>query len=203
MNKDLYKILGVKKKDTKAIIKKAYYSKSKEHHPDKGGDAELFNMISTAYKILIDDEKRARYDNGENVDNILKSQNNEQNKPLEIISTLFNSIVEAEDFKSKNAIKIINTLIDKNINTLIAKIKKIEKEKENCKFFLKKLKHKKRKKKDSLMSVIANGQIKQKEQLIDLLNKDKIHFEKAKELLEDFDYDVVEEMCSAFRTSFC
>ena len=59
---DLYKELGIDKSASKADIKKAYRNLAKKHHPDKGGDAEKFKKISSAYETLGDDQKRSQYD---------------------------------------------------------------------------------------------------------------------------------------------
>mmetsp|Transcript_19077 Transcript_19077/g.54983 ORF Transcript_19077/g.54983 Transcript_19077/m.54983 type:complete len:378 (-) Transcript_19077:831-1964(-) len=60
--KDYYKILGIKRSATVKEIKKAYRSKSLEHHPDKGGDAETFAEIARAYEVLSDEEAKEIYD---------------------------------------------------------------------------------------------------------------------------------------------
>lgn len=55
----------VDKKATQADIKKAYYRKAKDCHPDKTDDPkaeEQFKLISEAYTILMDEEKRKLYD---------------------------------------------------------------------------------------------------------------------------------------------
>ena len=63
--KDLYTILGVKKSDTDATIKKQYRKLSKELHPDATkGDKKLeerFKEVSEAYEVLSDSKKRAEY----------------------------------------------------------------------------------------------------------------------------------------------
>ena len=58
----LYETLGVEVDATDKEIKKAFRELSKKHHPDKGGDEELFKRISEAYSILSDPEKKKRYD---------------------------------------------------------------------------------------------------------------------------------------------
>jgi len=63
LNRDYYEILGVDKGAEQDDIKKAYRELSKEHHPDKGGDAERFKEISEAYSTLSSPEKRRDYDN--------------------------------------------------------------------------------------------------------------------------------------------
>lgn len=62
MNTELYDQLGVPPDASPEDIKAAYRGKAKQHHPDKGGDAEAFGAIQKAYDILGDEDKRARYD---------------------------------------------------------------------------------------------------------------------------------------------
>jgi curved DNA-binding protein CbpA len=58
---DYYNILGVTKNSTPDEIKQAYRKLVKEHHPDRGGDAEKFKKINEAYDVLKDQQKRAEY----------------------------------------------------------------------------------------------------------------------------------------------
>lgn len=64
--KDLYLILGVKKGDDAAAVKKQYRKLARELHPDKTkGDKRLeekFKSVSEAYEVLSDEKKRAEYD---------------------------------------------------------------------------------------------------------------------------------------------
>lgn len=57
-----YELLGVPNTATHAEIKTAYRQLAKKHHPDKGGDGELFARINQAYDTLSDEHKRAEYD---------------------------------------------------------------------------------------------------------------------------------------------
>ena len=65
-SENYYTILGVNEKDSQDTIKKTYRKLAKEHHPDKGGDENLFKKISEAYDVLGDENKRAQYDNQRN-----------------------------------------------------------------------------------------------------------------------------------------
>ncbi|KAH9623908.1 hypothetical protein KSS87_017322 [Heliosperma pusillum] len=68
--KDWYKILGVSKTASVHDIKRAYKKLALQWHPDKNADnreeaENKFREIAAAYEVLGDDEKRARYDRGE------------------------------------------------------------------------------------------------------------------------------------------
>jgi len=66
---DLYQRLSLKRGASEAEIKKAYRSLAKQLHPDRNKDnpkaAERFAQVTSAYDLLSDKDKRARYDRGE------------------------------------------------------------------------------------------------------------------------------------------
>src|ERR1700745_205927 len=66
---DLYQRLGLKRGASEAEIKKAYRSLAKQLHPDRNKDnpdaAKRFGEVTSAYDLLSDKDKRARYDRGE------------------------------------------------------------------------------------------------------------------------------------------
>jgi len=71
---DYYTILGIERKATLSMIRKAYYKKAKEFHPDthfyiesetiRKKITELFSYITDAYKTLTDPAERKKYDQG-------------------------------------------------------------------------------------------------------------------------------------------
>ncbi|TNV75345.1 hypothetical protein FGO68_gene9190 [Halteria grandinella] len=63
IEKCFYKTLEVKKDANHLEIKEAYLRKAREFHPDKNPEAlEYFTQCTKAYETLIDDQKRAAYD---------------------------------------------------------------------------------------------------------------------------------------------
>jgi DnaJ-class molecular chaperone len=66
---DPYATLGVARGASEADIKKAYRKLAKELHPDRNQGnpkaAERFGQVTSAYDLLTDKDKRARYDRGE------------------------------------------------------------------------------------------------------------------------------------------
>lgn len=97
MKSNFYEDLGVPKSASQENIKKAFRKKAKQTHPDTGGNGDDFKTIVRAYNILSDEEKRKRYDNGENPDNLNNSNTHEQ----QVMSTVFN---------------IFNGIVDQNID---------------------------------------------------------------------------------------
>lgn len=59
---DLYQTLGIDRDASASDIKSAYRNLVKEHHPDKGGDPEMFIAITTAWDVLSDPDAKAQYD---------------------------------------------------------------------------------------------------------------------------------------------
>ena len=66
---DPYETLGVQRTADEAAIRAAYRKLAKKHHPDVNPDkpdaAARFGEISSAYDLLSDKDKRARFDRGE------------------------------------------------------------------------------------------------------------------------------------------
>jgi DnaJ family protein C protein 7 len=77
--KDYYKILGVDKNASTDEVKKAYRKRALVHHPDRHANAsdgekreqeKKFKEVGEAYGILSDPKKRARYDNGQDLEDM-------------------------------------------------------------------------------------------------------------------------------------
>ena len=60
---DYYSTLGVPRNADAKTIKTAYKKLASKHHPDKGGDEAQFKLVSQAYEVLSDPEKRQQHDN--------------------------------------------------------------------------------------------------------------------------------------------
>lgn len=72
--KDWYKILGVSKTASMSEIKRAYKKLALQWHPDKNVDnkeaEDKFREIAAAYEVLGDEEKRTKFDNGEDIEDM-------------------------------------------------------------------------------------------------------------------------------------
>ena len=81
--KDYYKILGLSRSANADDVKKAYRKKAMLHHPDRHANADdsvkseeegLFKEVSEAYSVLSDSGKRARYDSGQDLEDMSRSK---------------------------------------------------------------------------------------------------------------------------------
>ena len=59
---ELYQILGIEKHASADDIKKAYRKAALVHHPDKGGDPEMFKKVQKANEVLSNPDTRSFYD---------------------------------------------------------------------------------------------------------------------------------------------
>lgn len=63
---DYYKVLGVRRTASKSEVKSAYRKLARLRHPDLNGGSEgaarEFDLLSKAYRVLIDPQERAYYD---------------------------------------------------------------------------------------------------------------------------------------------
>jgi DnaJ family protein A protein 2 len=85
----LYELLDVSTSASTDEIKKAFRKKSLTHHPDKGGDIEVYKKINSAYEILSDPQKRKLYDErGE--DGLRESGNVPEDMLAQMFGNLFN-----------------------------------------------------------------------------------------------------------------
>lgn len=57
-----YQILGIPNNSSQADIKAAYRKLAMIHHPDRGGDPEMFKAVNTANSVLSDPTAREAYD---------------------------------------------------------------------------------------------------------------------------------------------
>lgn len=65
--KDYYKVLGVSESASQAEIKRAFRRLALKYHPDRNPSPEAeerFKEVVEAYQVLVDPERRARYDIG-------------------------------------------------------------------------------------------------------------------------------------------
>jgi len=129
---DLYNILEIESDATPEKIKKEYLRLSKKHHPDQGGNSELFQEVTRAYEILYNKDTRKEYDLyylKKNMDELggdelikLKNEHEEfiktNNKPMtkEKLDEIYNSIFQ--DRVELKEEKLEETELNKRLNDI-------------------------------------------------------------------------------------
>lgn len=130
MDINLYDILGLSKNASFEEIKTKYKSLAQQHHPDKGGDSDLFKKIKYAYEILGDPESRKKYDTTGYHEQTL----NVRSEALDHLSRLFFNIIpninaDIDDLVliMKNESRREKDNVNNNINTCNGYIEKLNK----------------------------------------------------------------------------
>jgi len=72
-----YKILGVPENTPLLQVREVFKKKILQHHPDKGGDADYFNILQEAYKFILKKHKKQNQYR-EKIEKEVKQQNYQQ-----------------------------------------------------------------------------------------------------------------------------
>jgi curved DNA-binding protein CbpA len=91
---DLYRVLGVGRGAAQDDIRRAYRRKAKISHPDSGGSDGAFGELATAYTVLSDPKRRARYDRTGEID--LPRADTLDASAIEVIAQKLGLIIHAE-----------------------------------------------------------------------------------------------------------
>ena len=192
MNKNLYDILGLSKNATFEEIKSKYKSLAQQHHPDKGGDPELFKEIKNAYEVLSDPISRKQYDTTGHFENRV----NIRDEALERLSNLFFNIVpninpDIDDLIliMKNETRRERQNINNNINLCNGYILKLNK-------VINKIK--KKNEGENLLKMFAENQLKIHENELQNFIRQIEVINIAIEMLEDYQYGDVATLIENF-----
>ena len=181
---DLYDTLGVQHDATKADIKSTYRRQAKAAHPDTGGDPATFHALERAYRILSDDEKRARYD--EHGDTEFQPDNTES-EAVSIIAAIVDRFINDDRAKYKNLVGEIRKAIKDEIATARRSID------EGRKYELKAIDLQKRvkgKKGGALLISMFESKLRDAREAVASLERQIAIREKALAMIEDADFDV-------------
>jgi curved DNA-binding protein CbpA len=188
---DLYAILGVDKNATPKEIKSAYKDKAKRHHPDKGGDEELFKKIKEAYDVLSNPLSRKMYDATGKIENISFENGVKNLFDNYIIPELIK--IEKTSFERVNVIKLIEALIHDKIVELNTTIKNNEEVKNRLELILFRKRKKTTDSEDTLKNLFE-PHIKGAETNILILETEREFVKEVREMMSDYDYNMAEYM---------
>ena len=125
----LYDILGVPTDASQNEIREAYRRLAMELHPDRpDGDADKFLPVQTAYDVLGDKKKRARYDETGDVED-----QHFNDLVDDKMMQLFNGMLSEEQDVAGNAVDQMRGMIEKSIDGTMHNQNKIEAKKARLK----------------------------------------------------------------------
>jgi len=184
--KNLYDVLGINKDATKEEIKKAHRNGVKKNHPDKGGDAEVFQQIQLAYDVLGDEQRRDKYDT-----------TGETDKPRDVFAEMFASFIDSlvsqlETSKTDNIdlIELGNAMLEQELVELTRKQQIVNR---SLALLEKALGRMDSKKGNTLMQDITRGKIKSSILQLTKLEEGITFYKRAMEELQEFIYNFEEE----------
>lgn len=91
-----YEVLDIARDATTEQIRKAYKRLAKTTHPDQGGHADSFALLKFCHDLLVDPERRKRYDETGVIDEGKKAEPTLRQRALAKISMLLPSIIQAQ-----------------------------------------------------------------------------------------------------------
>lgn len=186
-----YEILDLNNDASDDEIKKAYYNKAKDHHPDAGGDADKFALVKISYDTLKDKKKRKQFDETGHVDGDMNQDVNAQ--AINALKQLFFTTLQQFDPTEIQYADIIGTMRDsikgniKKLNETANGIKESEKHtRKALKVIEKKLKRKNNKS-NFLTNLLLESLASVPGQLMHITNQISIHKEMLI-ILKEFSY---------------
>jgi len=195
---DPYKVLGLKPDATEAEINAAYRTAARTAHPDGGGTVEEFDDIKQAHLILLDPEKRRKFDRDGIVDD--NNPNNVTSVAMQRITMFFVQTVQATlsstasqylNFNQLDLIQGANAFFDLEILNCHKRIHETDNQIKQFEKALKRLKTKRTKDVirvmlDHHVSELKNGILAQRNEIA--------IYDEAKLIIKDYTFEQDEEV---------
>ena len=175
---NLYDSLGVPKDASADAIRAAYRKKAQAHHPDKGGDVAKFQAIQTAYDVLSDDDRRARYDTtGET-----EQRPSTEGQARMYVATLLNAVMQGQaDVRTTDILAVMR-------NQLAIDRSRVEAEKVRLGGFVSRRQEALKRITQGMLSDMLDAEIKRLEGMVAQCNAQHGVFDAAEKLLEGQTY---------------
>ncbi|SRR6266852_7228771 len=187
---DPYKVLGLKKDATEAEINAAYRAVARTAHPDGGGTVEEFDDIKQAHLILLDPEKRRKFDKDGIVDD--NNPNNITSVAMQRITMFLIQTIQATmlqpalNLNQFDLIKGANTFFDQEIQKCHKQINETDNQISQFEKVLKRLKTKRDK--DVIKIMLDHHMSKLKNHILSQRKEISI-YDKAKLIIKDYTFE--------------
>lgn len=99
-----YEVLGVKTNAPEGDIKRCYRTAANRTHPDKGGKPGEFEAVQRAYDLLMDPERRKRFDATGDADDVKPDQT--LAAAMQVITDYFQTVIKQAVVAGQDATQI-------------------------------------------------------------------------------------------------
>jgi curved DNA-binding protein CbpA len=177
-----YQELGLDPNCTAEQIKQQYRILAHQHHPDRGGDAERFKRISTAYEVLSDPARRAEYDQTGQI-----VQDNEiRNEAMSRFNNMINHYVPNSNNEIENLVFKMQVDIRTAAHQVVNEIADAQRRIHNARVAYKKIKLKTTG--ENILKGFVESLIAGQESTIKTLSKRQLVFAFMLEMLDNYHY---------------
>lgn len=193
-----YEIISLPKDCSEKEIRDAYRNLSKTHHPDVGGDPEQFKKIKFAHDLLLDPDRRKKYDEYGFIDGDLESM--KFMAALKRVQQMFWNLmgnVDAERIEETDILGKMRHNITEEFSKTKEFLERVPEIQKNQKKMLSALeKRLKQKNKDipNILMDVMNDAIKGLPAQIAHAEEQKTIFTEMLKILDGFSYDFIEPM---------
>lgn len=190
MNRDLYEVLGIDKTADDEEIKKAYRQKSKETHPDTGGNDEMFYLVKVAGEVLRDHTRKKLYDETGAYEEGIPEQ--EDQKTEKLLAQAFFQVYSQFQISEIEYIDFIAVTVDQLYQDIKEKEDSIGQYEKNIaayKIVLKRLTHKYKDKSNGFLIRSIESNLIQLKNELNLVKKEIKEIEQAIELAAEYEFD--------------
>jgi curved DNA-binding protein CbpA len=190
MSDNPYEVLGLEPDATPEEINAAYRAASKSTHPDGGGSTEEFTRVKGAAMVLLDPDRRKRFDETGTIDE--GKPDNSLAEVMEAIANFFISSIDVSDqfgapqLADLNLVEAATTHFKNQVHGAKQHIQKVE---SKIKKFERALKRLKSKRQDDIVGNMLNHHVSSMRGLITSTQAQIKQFEMAVEILNDYEFE--------------
>jgi curved DNA-binding protein CbpA len=185
---DPYDVLRVTRTASAAEIAAAYRRRSKELHPDAGGNPEDFARLKFCRDLLLDDGRRQRYDATGDV-----TEQNVDNATAAALSMIAGFLMQAcmadVDPVHQDVVAALKDVVRRQLDSIDTSVAKFKTAKLRAERMAKRMTRKKKAKGNDLMGPLMQGMVTQYEQAIEQHGTKRVFAVRALEILEDYRFD--------------
>lgn len=183
-----YEVLDVPTDADDEAIKKAYRNRSRETHPDRGGEGKEFKKVNHAYLILSDPKKRASYDRTGDVD-----ENEPDNHTREIMNIFGIAIagvmggLGGANPTHRDFVKLMSDGLVNRQNVLVEMRKKVDKQIEDLALLVGRFKTEES---ENLIEQVVTGTLNHSKRVVKNMETEQQYTDEAIGLLAKYTFEI-------------